>query len=380
MHYISRVHADAMHKKFPTLTRATVALLFIVLLIHALEATSELVVPILLAMMFAFMLFPFASRLEKWRIPRAIADFTVVFFVSALFVAIIFLFYKQMAVFGRDLPFLRAQAIHNIGAMEMYIDDHVPFAPQNHENWLEEKVAIFLNNGQGPLTAAFATTAASFGKLLILPFVIFFMLFYRERFRDFALEIVPVHKKEETVSVLDEISQVTKQYMGGLFTVVAIIATINCISLSIMGVKYAIFLGLLAAMFNFIPYFGTLFGAVIPVLVTFLTNESPKYALFVVIHFLIIQLLEHNFFTPNITGSRVRINPLVTLFSLISGALLFGVAGMFLAIPLMGMFKIFCEHVESLKPLGKIIGEPERPELSLTPVDGLGRRWWHFRK
>jgi predicted PurR-regulated permease PerM len=98
---------------------------------------------------------------------------------------------------------------------------------------------------------------------------------------------------------------------------------------------------------------------------TFLTGSSPKYVLFVLIHFIVIQLLDHNFLTPKITGSQVRINPLVTLLSILSGALLFGVAGMFLAIPFTGMFKILCENIDALKPVGRLIGDEGKKPVIL---------------
>lgn len=348
-----------MYEKYPNLVKATVALLFTVLLVYSVEAASEILVPILLAVLFAYLLYPLARQLEAWKVPRAIADFATVLLTFTFLLFVMFLFYKQMGGFVKDLPNIRQQAIANFVLLEGYISQHVSFAPQNQNNWLQEKAVQLINTSSGPIATALTATTTSIAKLFILPFIIFFFLYYRERFKDFVLSIVPTHKHEATGLIIEEVSQVTKRYMSGLFLVVAIIALLNCVSLKLIGIKYPIFLGLLAAMFNFIPYFGTLFGAVIPVSVTFLTSDSPKQAIFVIIYFAVIQMLEHNIFTPKITGSQVKINPLFTLFSLLVGATMFGVAGMFIAIPFTGMFKIFCEHVESLKPLARLIGEPE---------------------
>jgi predicted PurR-regulated permease PerM len=353
-----------MFSKYPTLSKITLVLLFIVLLVHSIVAVKGIIVLVLLAILFAYLLFPVARQLERWRIPRGIADFVPVILSLAIVISLGFLLYKQISVFANDAPQLKAQAVENIGKIETYLEGRFEFVP-HREHWLQDKMGNIIASSQDELRAAFATTATTLGKFFIMPFFIFFMLYYRNRFKEFVLEMLPAGKHDTAEHAIIEISQVTRRYMVGLFTVVFIIAAINCISLSLIGVKYAILMGLIAALFNFIPYFGTLIGAIIPLTMTFLTGSSPKYVLFVLIHFIVIQMLEHNFLTPKITGSQVRINPLVTLLSILFGALLFGVAGMFLAIPFTGMFKILCENIESLKPVGRLIGDTT-PERKLT--------------
>ncbi len=123
------------------------------------------------------------------------------------------------------------------------------------------------------------------------------------------------------------------------------------------GAGFLLFLALLVALLNIIPYIGVLIGSLIPVAVALVTKDSVIYAFaaFGICSF--VQFLENNFITPKIVGSSVNLNPLASILALLGGALLWGVPGMVLGIPLLGMFKVVCDHVARLRPLGFVLGE-----------------------
>jgi predicted PurR-regulated permease PerM len=133
--------------------------------------------------------------------------------------------------------------------------------------------------------------------------------------------------------------------------------------------------GILSALMNFIPYFGTLIGAAFPLLYT-LASDEPSNAWSVIILFLIIQFTENNILTPTITGGRVAINPLFTIFTIIIGSLAWGIPGMFLFVPFVGMFKVVCENVEPLKPIAFLISprNPDRSNRLITKLKKMVKR------
>jgi predicted PurR-regulated permease PerM len=124
----------------------------------------------------------------------------------------------------------------------------------------------------------------------------------------------------------------------------------------IVGVKYAILFGIISALFNLIPYFGTWIGASIPFTFALLTGDSPQLALGVLLLFVIIQFTENNILTPNITGSYVNLNPFVTILLIIIGGTVWGIIGMFVVVPVAAMLKIIFDHSRSMKSLGYLIG------------------------
>src|SRR5690606_24033922 len=215
------------------------------------------------------------------------------------------------------------------------------------------------------LTQIFNATTGTLVALGVQPVYIFFMLYYRHHFRQFLFQVVNEKDHGVLVKILQEITSVTKNYVTGIFIVVLILCVLNSIGLFIIGVQYALFLGIIAALFNFIPYFGTLIGGAVPLLYTFVSPD-PSNALGVIILFLIIQVLENNFLTPNITGGRVAISPIFTIFAIILGGFACVVPGMFLSVPYLGIFEVVCQNCPSLTPIAVLLSSRSNNVNKLT--------------
>lgn len=346
--------------RYPLIFRATAVLLFVVLLVLVLYYGADVLALLGFAVLFSYLLYPLTNWMEGKKIPRGVANIIAIILFIAIFVSTAFILYKQGARLMGDFPELKEHALDNIGQMETFLEDKLPFAPQNQDDWLVTDVSEFMTSGEETFRNTFAATATTIGKSFLLPFLMFFLLYYRERLRDFVLDMVDEEHHDLAQDVMVKISKVTSRYMVGILIVTSILCTLTALGLLIIGLKYAVLLGVIAGIFNLIPYFGTYLGGSIPLVMALLTMDSPKYALFVLILIFVLQFLENNVLTPNITGSQVRLNPLFTLISILLGAMLWGIAGMFMAVPFMGMFKIICENVEVLKPLGRLIGTEER--------------------
>lgn len=172
-------------------------------------------------------------------------------------------------------------------------------------------------------------------------------------------------------SITEQISKVTQQYLIGVLLVIIILAVLNTTGLLIIGIKHAVFFGVLAAILNIVPYIGVLVGSLFPIIMALLTKDSIWSAVAVAGVFAFNQFLENNFLTPNITGSQVKINPLAAIMALIVGGMIWGVAGMILFIPFIGIAKILFDNIQSLKPLGYLIGEDDNGEKE---KDGFFKR------
>src|SRR5690606_11934266 len=151
-----------------------------------------------------------------------------------------------------------------------------------NQNEIEERLGSIFETSSDFFKTAFAATAATATKAALLPVYVFFLLYYRNKFTNFILKLVPPEKHKKTLTILGEVSLVTKRYMGGIFIVVLILCCLNSLGLLIIGVEYALLLGVISALFNFIPYFGTLIGGLVPLLFTLLMTNSPENAFGVV--------------------------------------------------------------------------------------------------
>src|SRR5690606_36189174 len=203
-------------------------------------------------------------------------------------------------------------------------------------------------------------------RIGLMPVYIFFLLYYRNKFYRFIVEIVPDENEYQTEKIVSELNTVIVKYMKGILIVVLILCVTHSVALMIIGIKFPILLGVIAAIFNFIPYFGTLYGAVFPLLYAFLTGDTLAPLLYITIYFLIIQFVENNILTPNITVGQVRLNPFVTILGLMFGSMLWGVAGMFIIVPYLAMIRIYCDHVDFLMPVGFLLSDRGTEEYALT--------------
>jgi predicted PurR-regulated permease PerM len=131
----------------------------------------------------------------------------------------------------------------------------------------------------------------------------------------------------------------------------------NTIGFLVLGIKYAIFLALLAALLNLIPYVGMLIANIICMLVTLVSSDTTSDVLWVGIILAVVQFIDNNFGMPMIVGNKVRINALVTIIGVLIGGALCGVPGMFLAIPGLAVLKVICDKVPELKFWGILLGD-----------------------
>jgi predicted PurR-regulated permease PerM len=159
-----------------------------------------------------------------------------------------------------------------------------------------------------------------------------------------------------TDNLLKQISKVTTRYVVGVLTDVAILATSHSIFLTIIGLKYSIAIGIMTAMLSFIPYFGTLVSGIIPFTFSLLISTNPYMPLLIILYFWIITFVDHNILIPTIIGGNVHLNPLITILSIIAAGTIWGIPGMIIVIPAIGIIKIICDNVEGLEPYGYVLG------------------------
>lgn len=362
----------------PFIIKYTYTLLAIILSIYGIIVAKNFLYPITFGILLAYLLYPVANYLEKKNFPRIISIFfSLILSVTVVFFTIFFL-YKQLSVLLDDFPGLRRKAISNIELLLSSIESTFGISDDKFELFLKDIVDAIFESGSKSINSILSATTSILFKIGILPVYVFLFLYYRTKFAYFILKIAGKNRRETTIKILKDISTIASRYMLGVATVVLILCVVNSFGLIIIGVKYAIILGIISAICNFIPYFGTLIGASIPLIFALLTGDSPILALRVLILFAIIQFLENNILTPNIVGYNVKISPLFIIFSLIVAAMLWGIPGMLVVIPFLAMFKIVINNIERFEPYAYLLDTRGTQRHAITI--GNIRRFSVFRK
>jgi len=354
---------DESEKKFKILQRCVI-ILTVIAVGAVFIIARDFFYPLFLGIMLSYLIYPVAKFLEP-KIGHSGAAILLSILMSVVVtIGFMFFFYQQFSVFLDDFPLFQEQAINNLTAVQNYISEKTSFS-FNSDDWLKTKISESLKAQQDYIGDFLNATTATLVALGVQPVYVFFMLYYRHNFRKFLFQIT--QKKDHPVlrKILFEITSVTKNYVSGIFIVVLILCFTNSLGLMIIGVEYFILLGIISAIFNLIPYFGTLIGGAVPLLYT-LISPNPSDAIGVIILFMIIQILENNILTPTITGGRVAVNPFFTIISIIFGGFAWGIPGMFLSVPILGILKVVSENIPPLKPIAYILSfknnkEPDSP-------------------
>lgn len=334
-------------------------LLFAFLFFGGLYICRDFLVPISFAALLAMLLYPVVNKFENWKLPKTLSivlSLLILFLIVGLVITILT---TQISGFAEDLPVIKENLTGKISKLQGLIHDRTGVAPEKQLAILKERVSGMIEMGGSYAQKILSGTTGTLGNFGLVVIYTFFFLLYRVRFANFILKITPVKDEKRTKNVISEISKVTQKYLSGVFTVMIILAVLNVTGLLIIGVRHAIFFGVVAAMLNIIPYIGSFLGGLIPVIYVFITKDSLGFVAATAAVFVTTQFLENNFFTPLIVGSKVKVNPLATMVSLFIGSFLWGVAGMILFIPFLGVTKIIFDNVESLEPYGYLIGEDE---------------------
>jgi predicted PurR-regulated permease PerM len=355
-----------MLERHPILARLTLGLLFAILFVYSLIAVRDFLYPILLAILMAFLLYPVGKWLELKGVPRILANLLCILLAVAVVVGVVYLLYSQLRMFSDELPQMYAQASKNIHAVYLFVKDTFGVSVEEQAEWMQAFLNDLLFSPTGGVVGAITGTAGTFIRILLIPVYLFCLLYYRNKFKFFILRLVPAPHHVKAEEILEEVSLVTKNYMTGILLVVLILCFLNSIGLMIVGIRFPIMFGIISAMMNFFPYIGTWMGGIFPLTFALLTEDSPSYALGVFVLFLIIQFTENNILTPSIVGTKIHINPFFVILSLIVGATLWGLPGMFLILPYLGMFKIVADHIEALRPYAYLLSTQGTERHAIT--------------
>jgi predicted PurR-regulated permease PerM len=192
--------------------------------------------------------------------------------------------------------------------------------------------------------------------LLLLPVYIFLILHYKTLLLEFIRKLFRTEHHTTVVDVLAKSKSLIQTYLTGLLFEMAIVAVLNSVGLLILGIDYAIILGLIGAVLNIIPYIGGIIAIALPMTIAFITKDSALYPLLVLLLYMVIQLVDNNYIIPKIVAARVKLNALISIVVILIGGAIWGVPGMFLAIPLTAIAKVICDNIEPLKPWGYLLG------------------------
>ncbi|MFP9097638.1 AI-2E family transporter [Flavobacterium sp. RHBU_24] len=349
-----------MELKVPPYIRAFIIGLLIIMIVFFMIVAKSLLVPLLISGYMAMLLTSSCNWLERHKIPRSIsAALCLLVFIAVLGGILVFI-YIQVRQFTNDVGGDLGEKING------FVITGNKWAKENFgfdlgmPNGFEMKKAVEMVGPEDVTpTQMIFNTIDTISDIVLLPVFIFFLLIYRDHLAVFVTKVFSRQNNGFLLAKLTSIRKIVHAYIMGAGKVMCILAVVNTGVLLALGIKHAIFFGVLAGMLNIIPYLGPTLGAILPFFFALVTKDSLFYPFAVVVALAFIQILEGSFLTPKITGSNVNLNALVTFIGLLIGGAIWGIVGMILIIPTIAILKQLFELSPDTRPYAYLFGEED---------------------
>ena len=352
-------------KEYPFYIKAPIILIGLFFFFYILQLLGAVLIPFAFAGLIAILLNPLFSRLQG-KLPRVPA-ILITILIATLVVSLLFYFLSsQIAMFGESLPAIKAKTGTLLNFVSNWLHHRLNISVEKQVAAI--KAQIGGGGGMSIITNTLGTVLGLLSVLVLMPIYIFLLLFYKPLILNFLFQVFSEKHSLQVAEILGQTKSAIQSFMVGLLIETTIVCTLNSVALLLIGVPNAIVIGVIGGLLNILPYIGGIIAIALPVLMSLITTNSFSPILAIVASYIIIQFIDNNFLVPRIVSSKVQINALVSIVIVLLGNLLWGIPGMFLAIPFIAVLKIIFDRVDGLKPWGRLLGDE-------VPTEHIGVEW-----
>ncbi|TAA72759.1 AI-2E family transporter [Planococcus salinarum] len=320
---------------------------------------KTVVLPVTLAMIFYYLLRPVLRLLERFRIKRIWGILIIFLGVIGLITLVTFLILpflrEQFQMLIDEFPqyfnqllmdvdvFLRSSFLGSYYTGSNFdIDQLMDTLPANLAGILQDTITSIVTG----ITGFLSTITSFILSIVIVPFILFYLLKDGEKLPEYILKLLPPRFRDETREVFGEADQQLSAYIQGQLIVAFLIGVMVYIGFLIIGMDYALLLGVLAMFTSVVPYIGPAIAITPAVIIALVT--SPFMLVKLAIVWTVVQVVEGNVISPQVMGKTLYIHPVTIIFVLLTAGSLFGVAGVILGIPAYAILRVLVTHIFKL--------------------------------
>ncbi|MHB1278230.1 MAG: AI-2E family transporter [Bacteroidia bacterium] len=343
--------------KLSSYTKVTLILVGIFMFISMLSIAKAILLPVIYACFIAILLEPAVRFMVKKGFNRALAALIVLILAISLLAGVVAFLASQASKLEAAWPELNRKIQELIRTVTTFFSRQFDLSNKEIDAYIGQMQDEMLSNGGSKIGITLTVLGRIISTVILTPVYTFMLLYYEPHILRFLHKLFTRAYDKRVTDVLTKTKSLVHHYLFGLSIEIGILAVLNTLGLLLVGIDYAILLGVTGAFLNLIPYLGGIIAVTTYTLVALLT-KSPVHMLYVIGIYSVIQFFDNNFVVPKILGSKVKLNALVSFFAVIAGAALWGIPGMFLAIPILGIVKLILDVSPSLKHWGEFLGEP----------------------
>jgi putative permease len=328
-------------KKSGTVLKITFFSILAVSAIVFLTAVSGIVKLVIISALLAYVLDPVANLFESRGMTRTSATVAIFIIISVLIGISYFVFLpllseeitslkdgfhpENTSVMISRIEELLVSNLSFLGVKELHLFSRLQNSMARTGDWMFGHVL---------------DVASLITSLILIPFIVFFLMKDGREFQKAFVSIVPNRYFEFTLYLLHKLNTQIGNFLRGQFIDATIVGIFSVIAMWIVGVKYYFLIGVFAGLANLIPYFGPLTGALLAIILSILQTGGVQMALYVMLAFSLIKVLDDTIVQPVIVAKSVHMHPLTVLLAVLAGGKLFGILGMLLSVPVVGFLKV----------------------------------------
>ncbi|MEO8172372.1 MAG: AI-2E family transporter [Sediminibacterium sp.] len=356
------ITGSTRYVNLPVYHKLSLIVLGILGFFYILYIGGDILVPLVFSFIFAIVLNPVVNFFCGKGLNRVLAIFVTLFISFIAILGILYFIGIQLSLFTESLPQFKQHFGELVEDVTVWVSEKFHIAKPNIDGWIEKIKKDGMSNGPAMIGQTLGTVSGILAVVLLLPVYMFTILYYKPLLLEFVAEMFDRKRHPLVAEVLTETKILIQSYLLGLLIEMLLVAAMNSVGLLIIGVKYAILIGIIGAILNLIPYLGGIIAILLPVLMALATGNNSQ-ALWSIGLYLFVHFIDNNIIVTKIVASKVKINALVSIVVVLIGGALWGVSGMFLSIPITAIAKVAFDRIENLKPLGFLLGD-NQPDVT----------------
>lgn len=344
--------------KQPFYARLAFILVSLIAIIYICYIGQGVIVPILMALLFAILLRPVVCFLnDKLRFPHVLAVITAVVFFVIVIVGVFAFISLQITDMASDFDKIERNISIHIKHLQEFVRDNFNLSSREQKEYIDGATEDSMKKGKELLGSTLISFTDTLMNLILVPIYTFLMLLYRTHFMMFLSKLFKKEHHNRLQEILTQIKVAVKSYIVGLIFETIAVSVLTTVGFMIIGVEYAVLLGIITGILNLIPYVGILFAGILSIVASLTSSTEVSIVIGVIVVNVIVQFVDNNILVPMIVSSKVEINAFVSIVGIIIGGSIAGVAGMFLAIPIIAILKVIFDRIDELEPWGYLMGD-----------------------
>lgn len=360
--------------QYTKVLKAAAILAILALIVTILVYARPFLVPITFAALLAMLLLPVANWLQSKGIGEALAVLLSILALVAFLALVIFFVSWQISDIAENASKIEAQVREKYQEVQRLVAQEFGISPKEQQQMIEAQQSSASGKMSAMITGFLSGLGTLLTNLLLVLVYIFLFIYFRGRIKGFILRLVPRERREKALAAIQGSQQVAQRYLSGLSMMIVGLWIMYSIGFSIIGVENAFFFAILCGLLEIIPFVGNITGTILTLAMSLVQGGGLNLVIGILITYALVQFIQTYLLEPLVVGAEVNINPMATIIGLVAGEMIWGIPGMILAMPLMGIARIVCEHVPALEPYAYLIGQEKRKAAGRKKQGNLLRR------